>query len=215
MISTEVKRTLVKSAPELWSELSDPEALARHLVDFGEIRITRVDPEQAVEWEGEEANGTVELKSSGWGTKVTLTVNRQLPQAVLAEVEDGAPEIAEVAEQDPPAPAQEQDDEQPAAETGEEHPQAPQQPIAQTTHHDEPTAQTPTDPRDTTPPQTDNPNTETDPEQEQQSNPQPEAADLGAQLAELETQMTEESTAVLSAVLDRLGAAHHRPFSRG
>ena len=42
MISTEVQRTLVKSPPELWAELSDPAALARHLGDLGEIRITRV-----------------------------------------------------------------------------------------------------------------------------------------------------------------------------
>src|SRR5438132_1197186 len=47
MITSEVQRTLVKSPPELWAELSDPTSLARHLGELGEIRITRVDPEQA------------------------------------------------------------------------------------------------------------------------------------------------------------------------
>ena len=51
MISSEVQRTLVKSPPELWAELSDPDALARHLGELGEIRITRVEPEEKVEWE--------------------------------------------------------------------------------------------------------------------------------------------------------------------
>ena len=51
MVSSEVQRTLVKSPPELWAELSDPDALARHLGELGEIRITRVEPEENVEWE--------------------------------------------------------------------------------------------------------------------------------------------------------------------
>ena len=69
----EAKRTLVKSPPELWAELSDISALARHLGEFGEIRITRTDPEKVVEWEGDLASGSVRLEPSGWGTKVTLT----------------------------------------------------------------------------------------------------------------------------------------------
>ena len=75
-VSTEVQRTLVKSPPELWSELSNPEALARHLSELGEIRITAVEPETKVEWESEGASGIVHLKQSGWGTKVTLSVTR-------------------------------------------------------------------------------------------------------------------------------------------
>src|SRR5229473_78148 len=77
MISSEVQRTLVKSPPELWTELSDPAALARHLGEFGEIRITRVEPEQRVEWKAENATGSVMIKPSGWGTKVTLTVTKE------------------------------------------------------------------------------------------------------------------------------------------
>ena len=71
--SMEAKRTLVKSPPELWAELSDMAALARHLGEFGEIRITRTEPESVVEWEGDLASGSVRLEPSGWGTKVTLT----------------------------------------------------------------------------------------------------------------------------------------------
>src|SRR5271156_3855458 len=81
MISSEVQRTLVKSPPELWAELSDPATLARHLSELGEIRITRIDPEHAVEWEAEDATGSVIIKPSGWGTKVTLTVTRRMPEA--------------------------------------------------------------------------------------------------------------------------------------
>jgi hypothetical protein len=80
MISSEVQRTLVKSPPELWAELSDPALLARHLGELGEIRITRVEPEQKVEWEAENTSGTVQIKPSGWGTRVTLTATRELPE---------------------------------------------------------------------------------------------------------------------------------------
>jgi hypothetical protein len=79
MITSEVQRTLVKSPPELWSELSDPASLARHLGELGEIRITRVDPEERVEWETTGASGTVAITPSGWGTRVTLTVQHEAP----------------------------------------------------------------------------------------------------------------------------------------
>ncbi len=73
MTEHEASRTLVKSTPELWAECSDAASLARHLGQFGEIRITRLEPETAVAWEGEEISGTVRLEPSGWGTKVILT----------------------------------------------------------------------------------------------------------------------------------------------
>lgn len=119
MISSEVQRTLVKSPPELWAEISDPEALARHLGEFGEIRITRVQPEQKVEWEAAEASGSIVIKPSGWGTKVKLTVSRELgepeaggeaeqPQAgELPAIDDAADETAA--------------EEAPVAEAGESH----------------------------------------------------------------------------------------------
>ena len=71
MTEHEASRTLVKSPPELWAECSDAASLARHLDgSFGEIRITRLEPETAVAWEGELASGTVRLEPSGWGTRV-------------------------------------------------------------------------------------------------------------------------------------------------
>lgn len=70
-----VNRTLVKSPPELWSEVSEVESLAQHLGEFGDIEISRLDPEHTVAWEGEHARGTVELEGSGWGTKVTLSAD--------------------------------------------------------------------------------------------------------------------------------------------
>jgi hypothetical protein len=66
-------RTLVKSPPELWAELSEVDGLARHLGEFGEIKIRRLEPERAISWEAERASGTVEIEASGWGTKVVLT----------------------------------------------------------------------------------------------------------------------------------------------
>ncbi|HTA33378.1 MAG TPA: hypothetical protein VK721_08135 [Solirubrobacteraceae bacterium] len=77
MISSEVQRTLVKSPPELWAELSDPAALARHLGELGEIRIVRTEPERVVEWAAEHATGVVSIKPSGWGTRVTLSATRE------------------------------------------------------------------------------------------------------------------------------------------
>jgi len=106
MISSEVQRTLVKSPPELWAELSDPTALARHLGELGEIRITRVEPEKLVEWEAEGTTGTVAIKASGWGTKVTLTVSRELSATTDADAPDAAAveEAAEPAEETQTSP---------------------------------------------------------------------------------------------------------------
>jgi hypothetical protein len=41
------------------------------------------------------------------------------------------------------------------------------------------------------------------------------AADLAGELTAMEAQMAERTAELLTSVLDRLGAAHHRPFSRG
>ena len=76
MTEHEASRTLVKSAPELWAECSDAGSLGRHLDKFGEIRITRLEPETTVAWEGEDVSGTVRLEPSGWGTRVILTAYR-------------------------------------------------------------------------------------------------------------------------------------------
>ena len=96
----EVTRTLVKSPPELWAELSDVAALARHLGEFGTIRIVRTEPESVVEWEGDRASGSVRLEPAGWGTRVTLTAEpvaaasssrRSLPPLSRRRTSPGAP----------------------------------------------------------------------------------------------------------------------------
>ncbi|MGI8660596.1 MAG: hypothetical protein ACR2LH_06120, partial [Thermoleophilaceae bacterium] len=106
-----VARTLVKSPPELWSELREAESLAKHLGEFGEIRITRVDPETAVAWEGEHVSGTVEIEPAGWGTKVTLTAEvaqsgQPAPNAAPAQAPSGqpAPNAAPAQAQSEPEP---------------------------------------------------------------------------------------------------------------
>lgn len=68
------QRTLVKSVPELWAELSEPALLDRILREpFGEIAITRLTPESSIAWESDLAAGSVELQPSGFGTRVRLT----------------------------------------------------------------------------------------------------------------------------------------------
>jgi hypothetical protein len=93
------KRTLVKSPPELWSELSEVDRLARHLEAFGEIEITRLEPERTVAWEGEAGSGTVSIEPSGWGTRVTLTAHLPEP-APAPEPEPIEPDQTPVS--DPP-----------------------------------------------------------------------------------------------------------------
>jgi hypothetical protein len=106
-------RTLVKSPPELWSECSDARSLARHLGAFGEIRITRLEPETAVAWEGERASGTVRLEPSGWGTRVVRTATPAPPPEPLASTPLGG--AATVIE---PAPVE--SDEGGASDSGED-----------------------------------------------------------------------------------------------
>jgi hypothetical protein len=144
----EAKRTLVKSPPELWAEVSDVAALAKHLGEFGEIRIARTEPETVVEWEGDRASGTVRLEPSGWGTKVMLTVEEPPP----AEPPEPEPVV------EPPRPR--------GLARFAWWRRAPAPP---------------------------------EPEPEPVVEPQPPALDAAA---------------VLDGVLDSLGSAHHRPFSR-
>src|SRR5882762_3126492 len=111
MAQHEASRTLVKSPPELWTECSDAGSLARHLGEFGEIRITRLEPETTVAWEGDTVRGTVELQASGWGTKVTLTATPiagpSAPKPVVAAEPPPAPAPAPVAMAPPPEPESE------------------------------------------------------------------------------------------------------------
>ena len=69
MRTVEVSRTLVKSPPELWSELSG-ERLSE-AVGGASLRVT--EEERRIEWESEGARGAAVLEPAGWGTKLTLT----------------------------------------------------------------------------------------------------------------------------------------------
>lgn len=278
MISSEVERTLVKSPPELWTELSNPAALARHLGEFGEIRITRVEPEQTVEWEAENATGSVMIKPSGWGTKVTLSVTKEASETDTSQ--SAEPETTPEA---PPGPEAQQPPEAPepepepvaVAEPGPEP--APELEAApEPTSDPEPTlapepapeprlgffarlfgrrrreaANEPATPRpipsvDDSPGQAANafaamsrvlapetfaggrttvtpwpepapqpaPATDVQAEAPAPTEADAAAADISAEIRAAEEVAAAEVTAVLTSVLDRLGAAHHRPFSR-
>lgn len=257
-VSTEVQRTLVKSPPELWSELSNPEALARHLAEIGEIRITSVEPETKVEWEAEGATGIVQLKQSGWGTKVTLSVTRTAPTAHQPPSEPVAAELEPI----DPDPDPEPEDEPIAARADPEPEDEPEPIVARAEPEDEPepvvmapepqlgffarlfrkrkakqAATAPPNPGASAATQP-----AAEPRTQSAAEPEPEPAievvalaapepvypdppahpeasepaeDLASELESLEAQMAAETTELLTGVLDRLGAAHHRPFSRG
>jgi hypothetical protein len=189
----EATRTLVKSPPEVWEQCSDPESLSRHLNgSFGEIRITRLDPENTVAWEGEHGSGTVTIEPSAWGTRVTLTAHtegEEEPQAVeVPQAEVPEPEVPE-----PPKP------------TLEAAPPPPRQSMMRLllglwrrrTAADPvpgvdppPTAWAEPAPAEPEPP-------EPEPEPEPVVPPEP------------------DGSAILMAALESMGQAHHRPYSRG
>ncbi|MGA8363152.1 MAG: hypothetical protein WB709_01380 [Solirubrobacteraceae bacterium] len=236
-----MQRTLVKSPPELWAELSDPATLARHLGELGEIQIVRTEPDRAVDWEaaatdGAQASGRVEIEPSGWGTKVTLSASRMVVEPALepgpepevaleAETEaevaleaEAEPEVALEAKAEPEVALEAETEAVEVIAEPEPEPQIiepePRQgffarffrrrrqrdpePEPEPIIEPEPTAEPEPEPAAAT---------EIDEPKSEESSPEP---DISAELAELE----EQTTAVLTGVLDRLGAAHHRPFSR-
>jgi len=223
---------LVKSPPELWAECSDAGSLARHLGEFGEIRITRVEPEIIVAWEGERASGTVRIEPSGWGTKVTLTAKTE------AEEE---PEVAPVAAAPEPPVAPEPS----VAQVAPEPPVAPEpQPEPVVEQWPAPIAVTPAGrgglwsrlfgrrgapeavsavavsvakPEPAMPPlpREAEPVPEAEPVAEAVAKPGPVPKPEPVPVSEPEhTPEGPDATAVLTAALDSLGQAHHRPFSR-
>jgi hypothetical protein len=223
-------RTLVKSPPELWAELSDVDALARHLGEFGEIRITRLDPETTVAWEGDRACGTVALEPAGWGTKVTITA--KLAEEVVAEVAAVEPEpVAPEPEPEPvavePEPELEPEPEPIAPEPETPPTEAPKEGFfarlfgrrrkVEAVVEVEPEAEAPVEVEPEPEPVAVEPEPEpvavepepvaVEPEPvavEPAPEPEPAPAVLDVERAE----------AILTGVLDDLGSAHHRPFSR-
>jgi hypothetical protein len=230
MSSLQASRTLVKSPPELWAELSELSSLARHLGEFGEIRITKVDPESRVEWEADRASGTVRLEPSGWGTRVVLTVDTPEPPA-----EDPEPEkqtVAEAIEAAKIEAAEEVVVEEPAVEAV-----VAEEPVAEEPVVEEPARRgfwarlfgrkqlDATEPRPHVPAEP----VAFEPEPEPEPEPEEPAADEGKAFGTIEWEVPEpvaeepdpepepdpvDPEKVLHEVLDTLGAAHHRPFSR-
>jgi hypothetical protein len=190
MTELQASRTLVKSPPELWAECSDAASLARHLDGFGEIRITRLEPETAVAWEGERARGTVRIEPAGWGTKVILTAVAEgaereevpppaQPEAAVIEI----PAEVAVPPEEPPPPARKRRFARLRAYWRGESLAAP--------------VEGPPLP-DAPPPATEaSPATEAPPPATEASQP-----------------VVSDTEATLAAALDSLGQAHHRPYSR-
>jgi hypothetical protein len=66
-MTIELERTLVKSPPEVWEELSSAPGLGRWLDD---VEVREADAPNRIEWAAPGARGTIELEPSGWGTRV-------------------------------------------------------------------------------------------------------------------------------------------------
>jgi hypothetical protein len=252
MVSSEVQRTLVKSPPELWAELSDQATLARHLGELGDIHIVRIEPENTVEWAAENTTGTVSIKPSGWGTKVTLSVTREVPEEAVPEAQ-ALPETGRTTEQEappvePPTIAGAGAAAEPASPGTEVEPKPVLEAVTEPESASEPEtakgpeAESQREPRrgffarlfgrrrrDGMPPRSVEQRTaleqppaaapvdESAPEGSGRGTPDidPEKTHyIATELVAAEEAGAEEVTAVLTAVLDRLGAAHHRPFSR-
>jgi hypothetical protein len=246
-------RTLVKSPPELWAECSDAASLARHLDRFGEIRITRLDPETAVAWEGESARGTVRIEPAGWGTKVILTAV-EVAGKVAEVVEEPAEVIEEPAVLDGPAVVPEEPAVAVEAEIAEPDPEvveADAEPAADPPARRRRFARLlgflrgPEPTRDPEPPTPDEPAGAPDPPLPAEPAPPPRrprvaraaATEAPATIATEAPATTAEPSATapasatapeppaaapeppvteaaLTAALDSLGQAHHRPYSR-
>ena len=178
---------MVKSPPELWAECSDAASLGRHLDWFGEIRITRLDPETAVAWEGERARGTVRIEPAGWGTKVVLTA--------VAEDEEAA------ARAEPPPVAEPESVVEPPPVVEEPVGEAPPRSgrwarlRAWWLYGGKPKADTPA-------------------ELPLEEPSEPEPVSGAGESPALEAVPESETEVALAAALDSLGQAHHRPYSR-
>jgi hypothetical protein len=98
-MEAKAKRTLVKSAPELWELADDPgrmESWMAGLVGSTQpipIEVTDRDLERALAWRCAQPGAlgaiTIELTASGFGTAVSITAqhSRADPAAALAELE--------------------------------------------------------------------------------------------------------------------------------
>jgi hypothetical protein len=222
MTEHEASRTLVKSPPELWAECSDADSLARHLSpSFGEIKITRLEPETAIAWEGDRASGTVRIEPSGWGTRVTLTAQTEAEAAVTGAPEpEPAPEpVAEVQAPEPVAEPEPVVEPKPVVEEPAAEEPPAEEPAARraglfarlrTRFKPEPVAVVPK-PEATPEPVAPVPEPEPAPEPVAVE-PEPTAEEPEPEPAVEEPEV--DASEILVAALDSLGQAHHRPYSR-
>ncbi|MCW2994531.1 MAG: hypothetical protein JWQ18_2026 [Conexibacter sp.] len=198
----------MKSPPEIWAEVSDVGILARHLGEFGEIRITQLEAETTVVWEGDRARGTVELEASGWGTKVTITA-----EAIAAQqsaVAEEAEVVEAVQEEEADVVEDATVEEIPADEVVEEE-VAAAPPVAAERRRGlfarllrrRAEAVAVAEPEPVVAME--------EPEPVVVAEPEPVAVEPEPEPAEPAIDVE----AVLVGVLDDLGSAHHRPFSRG
>ena len=237
MIEHKASRTLVKSPPELWAELSDEVSLAGHLAEpFGEIRITRLEPETAVAWEGERASGTVRIEPSGWGTRVTLTARAAQAESPARQAQSDPPadheaDLAPVPDPDPaPLPAPDPDPEPPSAPDPEPLPPAAVDPGPAPTSEAPPRGlrgrllgwlrtkpAAPPAPAPPVPALAERVATKSTPPRPAvpKAPAAPGPARATSEAPEPESIAALDPDAVLVGILDSLGAAHHRPFSRG
>jgi hypothetical protein len=117
MPTVEVSRTLVKSPPELWEELS-----GERLKDsIGAEEVKASEDERLLVWETDGAKGTATLEPSGWGTKVIL---RAEVEETIAKLE---PEVAKLGlwsrlmgVKPPPPPPEREEPERPTPEQWEQ-----------------------------------------------------------------------------------------------
>ena len=226
MTHTTASRRLVKSPPELWAELSSEESLGRHLAEFGEIRIIRVEPETTVAWEGDRASGTVELAPTGWGTKVILTAQpgaQPDPPPAVAEVAAAAqPALAATevaaAAQPPPAATEVVAAAQPPPAATQPAPQPRRGFLARLFRRRPPVAEPPAagipgPPLPTPDPAPPTPAPDPSP-LPPAPDPVPPAPAPEPPAPQIEVLDPARTAAILDVMLDELGAAHHRPFSR-
>ena len=108
-MQSNAKRTLVKSAPELWELADDPERMQSWmggLVGAGQpvaVEVTTREPGRVLAWRAADSQAggriSLELAESGFGTAVGITAEHSLPDpgAASAALEDlldelGSPE---------------------------------------------------------------------------------------------------------------------------
>jgi hypothetical protein len=218
-------RTLVKSAPELWAECSVAASLTRHLGQFGEIKITRLEPETAVAWEGGRASGTVRLEPSGWGTQVTLTARAaeaepvSAPEPAVTEVleEEQHEEVVEEPEPEAPEPEPEPDPEPRAVEPEPLAVQAQRKGmfarLRRLFARSAPAAEFELGARSAPAVELESPPVPEPPRPEVAPQTEPATTSDVVQRS-TPARVPADPETVLAAALDSLGQAHHRPFSR-